>query len=119
MRIARTATALPIALSAALGCARGDAALERMTPAEREIVDRVLTRIELETTEADLVRELGPPHRGAGTSRPVWLGPDGSQRSQIAVYFDERGRVFRVRWMKLGSFLWEREVGRTAEGNGS
>jgi len=97
-----------------LGCAMGDRALEKMTPEQRLLVHDVLEKITPEMTEDDLVQLLGPVRRGAGTNRPVWLGPHKDTRTQIAVYF-ENGKIRKIAWLKwrslFRSFYWSRNVG--------
>jgi len=60
-------------------------------------------------TYADVETLLGPPDRRAGGLRPTWQFPKDSGMSQIAVYFsDDHPR--KIRWMKLGSFTWEKSL---------
>lgn len=89
-----------------VACASGKAAIEKMSPEQKEFLSSKLMLITPDMAEPDLVNLLGPIYRGAGTSRPVWLGPHKNESSQIAIYFSE-GKIFKVRWMDLGSFTWE------------
>ena len=85
--------------------ATGDDALEKMSAEELAFVEKI-KMIKPEMTETDVANLLGPVYRGSGTARPAWLGPTNDSGSQILVYFVD-GRIYKVRWMKLGSFVWE------------
>lgn len=86
-------------------CATSDDALDKMSAEELAFVDKI-KMITPEMTESDVANLLGPVYRGSGTARPAWLGPTNDTGSQILVYFVD-GRIYKVRWMKLGSFVWE------------
>ena len=86
-------------------CATGDNALDKMSTEEKAFLEKI-KMITPEMAESDVANLLGPVYRGSGTARPVWLSPTNNRFSQIAVYFAD-GRIFNVRWIKLGSFVWE------------
>ena len=96
-----------ILLFVALGCATGEDALKKMSPEERLFTEKI-KQIRPEMTEADIEKILGKVKRGSGTMRPSWSGPSGGEMDEVAVYF-LGGRVGKVRWIKLGSFIWEYE----------
>jgi hypothetical protein len=105
--INRTSMALILLLSALIlsACATGDDALDQMSADEQAFVEKI-KRIKPEMTESDVASLLGPVYRGSGTARPAWLGPTSDTGSQILVYFSD-GKIYKVRWMKMGSFVWE------------
>jgi hypothetical protein len=88
-------------------CTTDAGALAKMTDAERKLVRDSLSKIPAETSVTELEKVLGPPHRGAGTPRPVWLGPGKDKNSQIAVYI-KNNKIALIRWLKLRQWLWER-----------
>ena len=106
--ILKKLTALFIGLLLFAACATGEEALAKMSPAEKAFVEKIKT-IKPEMTEADIERILGPVKRNGGSMRPSWAGPEGSDTSEIAVYFFD-GKAQKVRWIKLGSFVWEHEI---------
>ncbi len=87
--------------------ATGEAALKKMTHDERRFFDEKLRRIVPGDSYQEVLKQLGPPMRGDGSARPVWLGPNNDRKSQIAVYLDETGTVRKIRWMKIGTFVIE------------
>jgi hypothetical protein len=105
--IYHAAMALILLLSAFIlsACASGDDALAEMSAEELAFTEKI-KMIRPEMTESDVANLLGPVYRGSGTPRPAWLGPTNDSGSQILVYFVD-GRIYKVRWMKLGSFVWE------------
>jgi hypothetical protein len=88
-------------------CTTDAGAVAKMTAAERKLVQETLQKLPAETSIADLEKKLGPMFRGAGTQRPVWLGPDKDKDSQIAVYL-KNNKIVLIRWLKLRQWLWER-----------
>ncbi len=88
----------------------GEAALAKMTADEKAYLHEKLVKIRAGSTYEDAVGILGEPMRGAGTQRPIWLGPGGDKKSQIAAYCDETGKIRKLRWMKLGVFVFETGV---------
>jgi len=103
----RTPIVLVLLLSVIIlsACATGDDALEKMSAEELAFVEKLKT-IRPEMTESDVSNILGPVYRGGGTLRPAWLGPNNDRESQVLVYFVDDS-IYKVRWMKLGSFVWE------------
>lgn len=85
---------------------RGEDAVARMNDAEREFLSNLET-ISATSTLESVTAILGPPDRPCAGVRPSWIAPGGSARSQVAVYFIGEG-PFKVRWMKIGEFTWER-----------
>lgn len=88
-------------------CTTDTGAVAKMTEAERKLVQETLQKIPAETSLAELEKKLGPAFRGAGTQRPVWLGPDKDKDSQIAIYI-KNNKIVLIRWLKLRQWLWER-----------
>lgn len=88
-------------------CTTDAAALAKMSAAERKLVEATLAKLPAETGIAQLEKVLGPPFRGGGTPRPVWLGPDKDKKSQIAIYL-KNDKIALIRWLKLRQWLWER-----------
>jgi hypothetical protein len=88
-------------------CTTDAGALAKMTDAERKLVQDTLSKVPAETSISELEKVLGPAHRGGGTPRPVWLGPDKDKKSQIAVYI-KNNKIALIRWLKLRQWLWER-----------
>jgi hypothetical protein len=54
---------------------------------------------------SEVVAVLGQPDRDGGGLRPTWQ-VEGSSTSQVSVYLSG-GAVRKIRWMKLGGFVWE------------
>lgn len=107
------ALALVVALGAAAALVfyrtlstQGDAAIAAMTDADRRWFAKVET-LHGRMTYADVEALLGEPDREdiAGV-RPTWE-VDGSPLNQIAVYFWD-GRAVKVRWIKVGHFVYEK-----------
>ena len=88
---------------------QGAQAVAVMSAREQAFLTEKLARITAQTTYEQIQTVLGTPYRGANTTRPVWLGTDKSKNSQISIYFSD-GRPFRIRWIKLGQFMWEKNV---------
>jgi len=85
---------------------QGEAAVAAMTDADRPWFAKVET-LHGRMSYADVEALLGEPDREdiAGV-RPTWE-VDGSPLNQIAVYFWE-GRAVKVRWIKVGHFVYEK-----------
>ena len=84
----------------------GDAAVAAMDNAERAFHAK-LERLTGDMTLEEVVTILGPPDRSGATLRPTWRGPGGSPFNQVAIYFHLNGKVRKIRWMKIGHFVWE------------
>ena len=87
---------------------QGREAITKMSDEERTMQVK-LDGITAAMTYADIEAILGPPDRPAGGLRPTWQFPKGGGMSQIAVYFSD-GHPRKIRWMKLGSFTWEKSL---------
>jgi hypothetical protein len=85
------------------GCATGSHALVKMSPEEREFAAK-LDKVQKGMTENEVVELLGPDYYIKPWMR-IWH-PPGSGASQVRVYF-WNSKVIDVRWMKLGSFVYE------------
>ena len=85
------------------GCATGSGALNKMSPEEREFAAK-LDKIQIGMTEDEVAELLGPDYYLKPWMR-IWY-PPGSSASQVRVYFSH-GKVRDIRWMKLGSFVYE------------
>lgn len=85
---------------------KGDAAVAKMDDAERAFLAQLET-ITAASTFKQIVDLLGQPDRPGAGIRPSWRAPGGSSRSQVAVYLSD-GKPFKVKWMKIGAFTWER-----------
>lgn len=88
--------------------AKGPNAIHKMSAAERDFLETKLTKIPFGATYQEVEEVLGVPIRGLETQRPTWLGPDNNNLSQIAVYLTKDNTVRKIKWMKLGVFVWER-----------
>jgi hypothetical protein len=94
----------------AAGCgATGSDAVKAMSPVERSFLEQKLALIKKDMSQAQVEQILGKPYRGDGTVRPNWLGPEGGNSSQVAVYFFN-DKAFKVRWMRIGRFAWNRNL---------
>lgn len=85
----------------------GERAVQAMNAEERAALRGVLA-LRRGMTPEDVFRTLGPPSQDIGLVAK-WNGFGGSALSQVRVYFID-GRPARVRWMKLGSFVYERNL---------
>jgi hypothetical protein len=86
----------------------GDAAVARMSAEERRYLDERVSRVSPGMSYDDVVGVLGEPERSGAGLRPTWT-PTRTPFSQVAVYFRD-GRVFSVRWIKLGGFVYEKKL---------
>lgn len=86
----------------------GEAAIEKMSPDERRFQEKLET-ITAGMTYAEVVEILGKPDRSAAGLRPTWQYPAGNSMSQVAIYFTNN-QPRQIRWMKLGSFTWEKDL---------
>lgn len=88
--------------------AKGSDAIHKMNEAERVFLETKLIAIPFGATYQEVEQVLGIPIRGLDTRRPTWLGPENNSLSQIAVYLTKENKVRKIRWMKLGTFVWEK-----------
>lgn len=89
----------------------GDAAIRAMNQQEITFLFQRLERIPAGASRAQVERILGTPYRLEPTERPSWRGPQGDSTSRVDVYF-ANGRAFQIRWIKVGSFMWEKQLRR-------
>ena len=87
----------------------GDKAIPRMSESERALLATLQT-IAPGTSYDELVGILGEPDREALGLRPTWRVA-GSPLNQVAVYMSD-GAVRKIRWLKVGVFLWEQSFPR-------
>ena len=92
------------------GMASGDNAIEKMNDAEKKYLNDSLQKITPDLTVKQLITILGPVYKGSGTVRPVWLAPGDDENSRVSVYYFNN-RIIKIRWMKLDSFVWEKNFG--------
>jgi pheromone shutdown protein TraB len=85
----------------------GERAMRAMNAEERVALRGVLA-LRRSMRAEDVHRLLGPPSEDLGLVAK-WNGFGGSGLSQVRVYFLD-GRPVKVRWMKLGSFVYERNL---------
>lgn len=85
----------------------GERAVQAMNAEERAALRGVLL-LRRGMSAEDVYRALGPPTEDLGLVAK-WNGLGGSALSQVRVYFLD-GRAFKVRWMKLGAFVYERNL---------
>jgi len=86
----------------------GEAAIAAMTDADRRWLAKVET-LRGGMSYEDVETLLGEPDReDLAGARPTWA-VDGSPLNQIAVYFWE-GRAVKVRWIKIGYFVYEKTL---------
>jgi hypothetical protein len=85
----------------------GERAVQAMNAEERAALRGVLA-LHRGMTAEEVFRMLGPPSDDLGLVAK-WNGFGGSGLSQARVYFLD-GRPVKVRWMKLGSFVYERNL---------
>lgn len=86
---------------------RGDEALTQMSAQEREWLARI-GRLHKGMTVAEVYQLLGEPSSDVVLAAK-WDGFAGSRLSQLRVYFSE-GHPYRLRWMKLGGFIYEKDL---------
>lgn len=87
--------------------ASGENAIEKMNDKERKFLEEKVSKIEIGASYEAVKNILDNPDRGDNTRRPTWK-PFGEANNQIAVYLTTEGAVFKVRWMKMGKFVWEK-----------
>jgi len=104
MKTRHLAALLAICLLLTVGCASGPDALAKMTPAEQEFAAKLDT-IQVGMTEEQVAEILGPEYYIKLGMR-IWYPPDGGGASQARVYFWD-DKVTKVRWIKLGAFVYE------------
>jgi pheromone shutdown protein TraB len=85
----------------------GEQAVQAMNAEERAALGRVLA-LRRGMTAEEVFRSLGPPSEDLGLLAK-WDGFGGSALSQVRVYFLD-GRPVKVRWLKLGAFVYERNL---------
>ncbi len=99
---------LSLVVAGALACTRGDAVVERMSPAQRDFFETRVLALQKGMTSDAVVAVLGEPTRGAGSPRPCWYAPEQGAWGQVCAYFSG-GRLFQVRWLSLWPpWAWER-----------
>ena len=122
-RVLKAAAAVFVFLLAASagGCGfstTGEEAVKAMSSEERTFLEEKLMKIQSGMSESKVEDILGTPDRGGppglgtGLSRPSWHGP-GGQGSLVRVYF-RNDRAYKLEWARLGSFLWQRDLEKTA-----
>ena len=84
----------------------GQDARLRMNKEERAYMVK-LNSIRRNMTYDQVKQKLGEPDREALGLRPTWIPPGGGALNQVAVYFNADGNPWKVRWMKIGSFVYE------------
>lgn len=87
----------------------GDKAIEKMSTEEKTFLESKLLKITKDMSEQEVTAILGEAYRGAGTMRPAWLAPGNDPKSQVVVYF-LNDKVKKVRWLKLGYFMWKAKL---------
>lgn len=85
----------------------GALAVQQMDAGEREALQR-LAGLRRDMTSADVYRVLGEPTEDL-VLLAKWNGYGGSPLSQARVYFLDDHPV-RVRWLKLGCFVYEQDL---------
>ncbi len=105
------------ALALCCGIGNPDEAVRRMNAEERAFLKNRVLAITPDMSEDRVSDLLGPVSRGSGSPRPVWAGPGINPMSQVAVYYHVNGKIFKIRWMKLGSFVWEKNFRETIGGD--
>jgi len=88
--------------------ASGENAVEKMNTEERKLYDEKVSKIEIGASYESVKQILGKPDRGDNTPRPTWK-PFDESNNQIAIYLTKDGTVRKIRWMKIGKFVWENE----------
>lgn len=89
--------------------AKGEKAIEKMTEEERMFFEEKVQSIPSNPSYKDIVSILGKPDRGENSFRPAWKVLENKSSNQIAVYLNQDSTVRKIRWMKLGKFVWEKE----------
>ncbi len=105
------------ALALCCGVGDPDEAVRRMSDEERAFMKNRVLAITPDMSEERVSALLGPINRGSGSPRPVWPGPGFNPMSQVAVYYHVNGKIFKIRWMKLGSFVWEKNFRESITGD--
>ena len=85
----------------------GRSAIVRMNPQELAVLNK-LDKITATTTASEVYRLIGNPSESIG-GLAKWKNMGGSKVSELRVYFSG-GKAQRIRWLKLGSFMYEREL---------
>ena len=88
--------------------ASGEEAIEKMNEAEKQFFEEKIQKIEIGDSYEGVKEVLGTPDRGDGTKRPTWKVLETKGGSQVAIYLSETDTVFKIRWMKMGKFAWEK-----------
>ncbi len=83
----------------------GDKALKRISPAEEPYLAKY-NLLQIGMTYDQVIAIMGKPDREALGLRPTWRVND-SPFNQISAYF-ENEKLFKVRWMHIGSFILEK-----------
>jgi hypothetical protein len=85
----------------------GADAVTQMNDEERQLLERI-GRIERTMNAAAVYAALGEPTSEIlGLAK--WDGVAGSRLSQLRIYFLD-GQPRRIRWIKLGAFMFERDL---------
>jgi hypothetical protein len=85
----------------------GDAAVTQMNDEERQLLERI-GRIHKTMNVAAVYAVLGEPTSEIfGLAK--WDAFAGSRLSQLRIYFFD-GQPRKIRWIKLGSFMYERDL---------
>jgi len=87
--------------------ASGENAIKKMNDEERKLLEEKVSKIEIGASYESVKLMLGAPNRGDNTERPTWK-PFGEGNNQIAIYLTTDGTVRKIRWMKMGKFVWEK-----------
>jgi hypothetical protein len=85
----------------------GEEAVTQMTPEERDWLARI-GRLHKGMRVPEVHELLGEPSSDVLVAAK-WDGFAGSQLSQLRVYFHD-GHPRRLRWMKLGHFIYEKDL---------
>ena len=88
----------------------GEKAIEKMNKEEKKYFEEKIIKIEIGTPYEKVKIILGFPARGDGTKRPTWKVLSSKGNSQVAIYLSKTNTVRKIRWMKIGKFVWEKEA---------
>lgn len=90
--------------------ASGEKAIEKMNAEEKQYFEEKIIKIEVGAAYENVKEILGAPDRGEGTQRPTWKVLSSKGDSQVAIYLSKTNTVRKIRWMKMGKFVWEKEA---------
>ncbi len=93
-----------------LSMASGEKAIEKMNKEEKKYFEEKIVKIEIGVLYEEVKNILGSPSRGEETKRPTWKVLSSKGASQVAIYLSDTNTVSKIKWMKIGKFVWEKDT---------